>query len=1287
MSSNRFGIQNCESNFYALKGKTKIDAAFWMFPTRTLNNNQSLEVKFNGALRLDLKRGLLANWDGIRKSEIEISLNECNLIFLNGDIHLTSKNADFKLLHEHYTLWQKSKEKPYKMELELSFSKYTTFVLTSQSTGEEVLSAIVDSDFLIDKPLKADNLPIHPTTKKSIYAKGISKEAKIVILSDSDLIYETEDPSISKDPTLYPFVLENAYFTTSKEVSVFLNAKWNSENHLPEGSLRFNYELYDFLPMLPHPYTSNFTTAIEKHRKGHDVFYKQLGILQSNITWKTEDNFTASEISFKLNQQKFKERAKENNSFALLDVSTESDHWGISLNFGNLGNLQNTYKEYVNTTEENVVTINRNSLQAPMALLSGFTLPHVSWEPVFNLPNENAYDDFPTDVLVQHNNAIPTIFSQFSDQLVNIHPKNYLTRFRFNLTSKRGLLEAKTLDSKISFSLPNGKFATVSLSPYQHTKMTNDRHLDFIAPQFVNQKQNFLGSLQFRIAAIELPEGKAPLMRGQTEQRKTVKGNPNKSILGESVTSLFNGVFDEAQKKVPLTHIDFSGYGASTFSNWKDTNVKFAGIAQVKFDILKGRTAHEIVQAVSTIYPWGIGITRTITFLRNNNAVIFREDSGWVAQSDGLFDFSYSSNSNTQNGEPENENPYEIYQGLVEGLYNITNIREDRNDIISYESSDLDSSLELVAVYFDADVKLNAVDQLVTGKQFKGYLQIKPIGKPLEDHQLNEIFVRNNNTIGGSIDTTFYIEKTLQKFKANRIEVSLTNNEVDGNYQQIMVCSVKGSPILPAEGSWSVVEIDEASGDVSNLEVGTSVGLIKEGMRPKNQIGVFINNEIPSLLKHSNSFKKPENTQKNYAFLQNTDTQKLLLRAPKFVNGLPEQFETMPALFADSFRLMNSKGPFPNISQAITIDSATDTVMGLLPDGIKKVFNYEVPSNFSFDIIGNEGDEFRIYAKYDSSDPKGQNTKNSVIDFVTDSSSVEQWANKMHSLTIAVDLLDFKPIMYVTGNFGNAKKIKPSLEIGHGPQLKLHPLLHKVYEVLEFLDNLDVTQPSEAIKKGLKIAMSNSADSWEYKFKADKEIPLVKFPFDPINYNAPTTPLKLDAFFKLGVYFNQPIKIPNTIDQIKPSVGAYMELGANIRVMCVSLAAATIYAQGRAEVGLYADLNNPPTLQFKFGFGVELCVGLPVIGSVAVTYMVGINMRINTTMVDVGAFIYFRGRVEIFGGVVTVAISIEAAGKIQKIGDGPTNCIAMCTFALDISIAFVINLDFTETWEETRQIS
>jgi hypothetical protein len=315
-----------------------------------------------------------------------------------------------------------------------------------------------------------------------------------------------------------------------------------------------------------------------------------------------------------------------------------------------------------------------------------------------------------------------------------------------------------------------------------------------------------------------------------------------------------------------------------------------------------------------------------------------------------------------------------------------------------------------------------------------------------------------------------------------------------------------------------------------------------------------------------------------------------------------------------------------------------------------------------------------------------------VLEYITNSESVQDaWKNQMDNMSVHVDMGPFKPIMTISGNFNAGNGIKAEIGTGqNAPQLKLPGALDKIYQVIEFLDSLDFTDignNTEAVKKGLQVFMSNGADAWDYKFKADKEIPMVKFPFDPINYNSPTTPIKLDAAFKMGCYFNMPIKIANTIDQLTPSVGAFLELKADIRVMCVSLAAATIYAKGTSVVGLAADLNNPPTLYFKFGFGVELCVGLPVIGSVSLTYLAGIDMSINAEVFTVGAFLYFRGRVELAFGMVEVAISIEAAGKIEKPDGQPCSMIAAVTFSLEISVAFVIDLDFTETWTERRQIA
>jgi hypothetical protein len=75
-------------------------------------------------------------------------------------------------------------------------------------------------------------------------------------------------------------------------------------------------------------------------------------------------------------------------------------------------------------------------------------------------------------------------------------------------------------------------------------------------------------------------------------------------------------------------------------------------------------------------------------------------------------------------------------------------------------------------------------------------------------------------------------------------------------------------------------------------------------------------------------------------------------------------------------------------------------------------------------------------------------------------------------------------------------------------------------------------------------------------------------------------------------------------------------------------------------------------------------------------------------VVKITAFMLFKGHAELLGGLVGVTISIEAKGTVEKIGAGaPTNCKAQVTFAIDISIFLIIDISFSESWEETRRIA
>jgi hypothetical protein len=227
----------------------------------------------------------------------------------------------------------------------------------------------------------------------------------------------------------------------------------------------------------------------------------------------------------------------------------------------------------------------------------------------------------------------------------------------------------------------------------------------------------------------------------------------------------------------------------------------------------------------------------------------------------------------------------------------------------------------------------------------------------------------------------------------------------------------------------------------------------------------------------------------------------------------------------------------------------------------------------------------------------------------------------------------------------------------------------------------------DLIKSGLKIAMSNSANLWEYKFEANKEIPLIKFP--PEEIQSSTDVLKLEASLSLGFYFNAALKVTTDPLQLLPTAGAFLKFHGGLSVMCATVGFASIYAHGEADLELRADTSPMLSLKMKFGFGAQISVGYPVVGSASVLFMVGVEIYLDTAeKITVMAFMYFRGEAELLGGIVSVTISIEAKGGVEKLGPGqPTNCKAQVTFAIDICIFWVIDIEFSESWQETRQIA
>ncbi|PZX52423.1 hypothetical protein LV84_03429 [Algoriphagus ratkowskyi] len=1051
----------------------------------------------------------------------------------------------------------------------------------------------------------------------------------------------------------------------------------------------------------------------------------------------------------------------ESDYFSLIDVSSNANQLGISV-----GNSLVTGKarergeneSHIEQIGYQTLLIEGMEVFVPGSMARLFTMPQVAWEPVKNEtpPAVQTPGDPPKGYNYYPNDGGPTrILNQHSGK-VALAPKPLVDYTIHNYKNNKTPVIA-------AFTLSFGLKAFARLANNDSTESIKSK-LENIRPKFPKQLQ---GGIHIRaIAGNHGKKGPKPdsrMFAGFTVQLNNILGeNGNEtgaSTLAQSPTEIFNNEFfaKEANpnllmtRGVPVKKIDFTGYGASVFSNWVSPSANFANTSQAKFDILLGRTAHEVVQVKSYIYPWAIRVVRTITLFRNSSGFVYREDSGWQPESDGTFDFTYEEEDGTI------ITPYNaIHPGTLRGLYNISNIRED-GTIADYKSQLLDC--KCVAVWFDADV---AIENLIQGqidgrtpaKKILGYVQIAPEGKPLPATNFKELLDLQGGSIGGEIDCVMNVNASGQLMRISRFEFSW--GVKPSNNEPAFVGVVRGSVVLPNDGSWSMVKHEVGTGEVTPLPQHLPIPLIR--------IGTWVPGIVvtPQDIKHnllrianpSEILRDPNANTINYGYLQTTSTQKALFLTPSYLNTKSQLFSRTPPLFADAYRLMTGSGIFPNIGdgyvgfgKAVPLVEGVNKAGGVITafatentlDAGRNVFKLlEITKDLNkpsealdrgFQLLAQKVEDglplafnvpsleepiylvnmkaLKIYIEYKAKDSNSNSgPKLSKLNFNLNSFIEKSWESTVNNVSMVVDLDPYPRLMTIKGNF-SAKKGKESGYSGGVdiptaldgipvPEIEFSDALKPVIELLQLLASLSTGGYKEMMKKGLEIAMSNSGEVWEYKFEATKEIPLIRFP-PGVAYDSPQCPLRLEAGLSLGVYFNAALKVTTDLDQLLPTAGAFVQFKGGLEVMCMTVGGATIYAIGAVEVKIACDTKIGPSLMMKFGFGASLSVGLPVIGSVSVTFMVGCEMFLSDSIVEITAFMLFKGHASLAGGFVSITIYIEARGSVKRI-DGPnpvsgqpdkgeTLCKASMTFGLDICIAWVIDVSFEETWEETRQIA
>jgi len=181
-----------------------------------------------------------------------------------------------------------------------------------------------------------------------------------------------------------------------------------------------------------------------------------------------------------------------------------------------------------------------------------------------------------------------------------------------------------------------------------------------------------------------------------------------------------------------------------------------------------------------------------------NLGVVVRHDSGWQAISNG--DFQY----------PNVSTHFVLHLGAVPQLVNVRNIQA--NGAIF----PLTGTPQWLPVTLDADVQLNpaiTIDSGASGtntvvsRGITGYL-LETVAKPPFIPSANDVVtLLTSNRAAGPISCTVTIAASGTQLRGSGIDVAAF---LDGA-RAVIVCALRGSPVLPPDGAWSIGKRSTAS--------------------------------------------------------------------------------------------------------------------------------------------------------------------------------------------------------------------------------------------------------------------------------------------------------------------------------------------------------------------------------------------------------------------------------------------------------------------------------------------
>jgi hypothetical protein len=1063
MKENRgsFSINESSSRLLGLTGTAEIAEAGWALPVTapaTQPNSAPpwipVEAAGAGALGIALAAGITAA-PQLMAAKQPLAFDSLVLLAEHRCLSLVA-SCGTPRVQRALELWEGSSSRSSKIDLALLDPLELHLDATAEGEGAEAMSITpVECIADLDRPVTASARPIPFFSARGTLDVFASDAGHRLYLSAP--AEPPRDPISGQHQPMgrLSIALSNALVSTSPALTLQVGGVLDPGPGLKQGVLTLDFALRFLMPSLPDPYAANIvrhaprqlfnTGEAGRARLVAQVRWGVVTKLSFALANRTDVGLThglmrLEEAPVETSVRRGPDYLREVETIftrvtgqgfellRLLDVSTNADLFGVSLSGARESRRASA-----------PLDLRGLDLIAPMLSVSAFTLPAFQWEPVCNIPAEGALP-FPGR-LASPTDGGPSRFAVPTAALVPVAPLpvvgNLLEEYNRNGES----LAAR-------FTLPFGMVAAAHMG--QRLEATNLG----LAPRFDAVRPSFEavlnGGLQLSLQAppglIAPLGGPSPGLPGAAMQSDNGAGGFNVLKSG-FVDEMFNATFAGKMKMVPVRRIDFNGYGASVFSDWRHEQVQGAGVTQVRLEAIAGRASREVVQVRSRLYPWGVIVVRIITIERTTGGGVFRRDSGWQAASDGRYDLPGCV----------------VHPGVVPGLASIRRIRETSN---VFERAYPSGDVKLTQVFFDADVEIEGVTLgadgggLVPARDIAGYVQVLPVGADLTPEQVNDLLAVTG-PIGGGIDCELNVAQSGLHMRLSRIEVDWTLT-LANNPQFVAVA--RGMPELARAGQWTFAYRGLGEQEWRRLDPNQPLPLIRANSAAQAP--------QPYRVADASELHRPSSPHTEYGLLHSSGAQRLLIPQPQVRWGEATIHSGAALLFADMYALAGGVALFPRPDRCHPLPAGSAVRM----TGRNKV-RLEVapqpgaaPGEFKPSVgeyTLSQSATMRMRSRY---------APNAAIRLVIDSDGNPDWFCTFGPVATLADIGDLEELTSVVGTMKSSTHAAPRLT---DPHMVFGGPLAPVQTIISFLTDFGLPFPFDVQVTNQKYTFKSG---WKYSF-------------------------------------------------------------------------------------------------------------------------------------------------------------------------------------------------------------